>query len=58
LDDDGEIPATPGNYVVLTIDANLQRAAEESLARNIQQIAAYGAGQERRGADADSGATG
>lgn len=56
LDDDGDVPATPGNYVVLTIDANVQRAAEESLARNIQQIAAQGAGQERKGADADSGA--
>ncbi len=56
LDDDGEVPATPGNYVVLTIDANLQKAAEESLAKNIQQIAASGEGHERRGADADSGA--
>ena len=56
LADDGEVPATPGNYVVLTIDANVQKAAEESLARNIQKIAASGEGQERKGADADSGA--
>ena len=56
LNDDGDYPSTPGNYVVLTVDANLQRAAEESLARNIQQIAAAGEGKERRGEDADSGA--
>lgn len=56
LDNEGDYPATPGNYVMLTIDANLQRAAEESLAKHIQQIAATGAGQERRGGDADSGA--
>ncbi len=51
-----EVAAIPGNYVVLTIDSNLQRAAEESLERNIKQIAAAGANQERRGGDADSGA--
>jgi len=51
-----DVPATPGNYVVLTIDANLQRVAEESLARNIQQISASGQGKDRRGAEADSGA--
>lgn len=56
LDNEGEIPATPGNYVVLTIDANLQRAAEESLAKNIQQIATAGEGKEKKGGDADSGA--
>lgn len=56
LDEDNEVPATPGNYVVLTIDTNLQRVAEESLARNIQQIAASGEGKEKKGADADSGA--
>lgn len=51
-----DTPATPGNYVVLTIDANLQKAAEESLARNIQKIAAAGEGKEKKGAEADSGA--
>lgn len=56
VDNEGDYPSTPGNYVVLTIDANLQRVAEESLARNIQKIAATGEGQERRGGDADSGA--
>lgn len=56
LDSEGDVPAIPGNYVVLTIDANLQHAAEESLKRNIQTIAAAGQGKERGGADADSGA--
>lgn len=53
---ENEIPAVPGNYVVTTIDYNLQKAAEDSLARNISLIAESGAGKERRGADADSGA--
>lgn len=56
LDNEVDYPATPGNYVVLTIDANLQQVAEESLARNIQRIAAEGEGKENKGADADSGA--
>lgn len=56
LGDETQVSAVPGNYVVLTIDANLQRAAEESLARNIQEIAASGAGKENKGGDADSGA--
>lgn len=54
--DDGDVPAVPGNYVVLTIDANLQRAAEESLEKNIKRIAQSGIGADRHGADADSGA--
>jgi len=44
----------PGNSVMLTIDKDLQWAAEESLARNIQNIAAtskYGSGH-----DANAGA--
>jgi len=56
LDKEVDYPATPGNYVVLTIDANLQRVAEESLARNIQQIATDGEGKENKGGDCDSGA--
>lgn len=56
LGDETQVSAIPGNYVVLTIDANLQRAAEESLARNIREIAASGAGKENKGGDADSGA--
>lgn len=54
--DTQDIPAEPGDYVILTIDANLQKVAEESLERNIKEIAAAGAGSERKGADADSGA--
>ena len=51
-----EVAAVPGNYVVTTIDYNLQKAAEESLAKNIQEISANGQNKDRRGADADSGA--
>lgn len=50
------VDAIPGNYVVTTIDYELQKVAEESLAKNIAQISAAGQGRERRGADADSGA--
>lgn len=56
LGDETQVSAIPGNFVVLTLDANLQRAAEESLARNIQTIAASGTGKENKGGDADSGA--
>lgn len=56
----GEIEkeAITGDYVVLTIDSELQRIAEESLERNIKQIAASGRanGQERHGEDAKAGA--
>lgn len=50
--------AIPGNYVVLTIDAELQKIAEESLERNIKRIAASGAadGRGNRGEDAKAGA--
>ena len=54
--DSADVPAVPGNYVILTIDGNLQKVAEESLERNIKQIAQAGANSERKGADADSGA--
>lgn len=56
IGEDADIPAIPGNYVVLTIDSNLQRIAEESLERNIKQIAEAGKDKEKKGADADSGA--
>lgn len=56
LGDEAEVAAVPGNYVVLTIDSNLQKVAEESLERNIKQIAEAGKDKERRGGDADSGA--
>ena len=50
--------AIPGNYVVLTIDAQLQEVAENSLERNIKSIAAQGAadGRANRGEDACAGA--
>lgn len=51
-----DVTATPGNYVVLTIDANLQRAAEASLERHIKRIAEEGKDKEKKGGDADSGA--
>lgn len=56
IGDDTDVPAVPGNYVVLTIDANLQQAAEESLERNIKQIAEAGKDKDKKGGDADSGA--
>ena len=53
-----EKEAVTGDYVVLTIDSELQRIAEESLERNIKQIAASGMadGRERHGEDAKAGA--
>ena len=53
-----EKEAITGDYVVLTIDSELQRIAEESLERNIKQIAASGSadGRERHGEDAKAGA--
>ncbi len=51
-----DVSSVPGDYVVLTIDSNLQEVAEKSLEENIKKIAAAGAGRERRGGDCDSGA--
>ena len=50
--------AAPGDYVVLTIDSELQKIAEDSLERNIKEIAAHGAanGKGMRGEDANAGA--
>ncbi len=56
LGEESEVAAVPGNYVMLTIDADLQRVAEESLAQNIKAIADGGKDQEKKGGDADSGA--
>ncbi|MBE7015464.1 MAG: hypothetical protein E7417_01410 [Ruminococcaceae bacterium] len=53
---ENEIDAVPGNYVVTTIDYDLQKVAEESLARHIAQIAEDGKDKEKRGAEADAGA--
>lgn len=53
----GTEEAVAGNYVVLTLDADLQMTAEESLKRTINEIAASGAGKgAQKGADASAGA--
>ena len=49
-----EVPAVSGNNVVLTIDMNMQKVLEDSLAKNIQNISANG--DVKTGADADAGA--
>ena len=57
IDDELSFIATdpiPGNYVVLTLDAELQRVTEESLARNIQSIRNSAVGG--KGYDCDAGA--
>lgn len=49
--------AIPGNYVVLTIDSDLQRVCENSLKTRITEIAKKGgSSQDKKGGDADSGA--
>lgn len=48
--------AVPGNTVVLTIDSELQKVAQESLGATIRAIAAAGHEDARDGADADAGA--
>ena len=49
--------AVPGNYVQLTIDSNLQRAAENSLEYWITEISKNGGEPSKnKGGDADSGA--
>ncbi len=59
---DGEVSVVenkapvPGNYIITTIDSHLQKAAEQALEKNIQEIAAAGAGQEKKGGDAAAGA--
>lgn len=62
-DDGGELlgveneAAVSGNYVVLTIDSELQMVAEQSLKNTIDQIAANGIGKgAQKGADANAGA--
>lgn len=49
--------AVPGNYVMLTIDSDLQRVAEQSLADNIDKIRrAGGDPSNRKGGDCNAGA--
>ena len=39
-----DIPSEPGNYVTLTLDSELQKAAEKSLEKRIKDFAARGTG--------------
>ncbi len=62
-EDNGELlgikneDAVAGNYVVLTLDADLQMAAEKALKNRIEEIAAAGEGKgAQKGADANAGA--
>lgn len=48
------IEPVPGNYLVLTIDSELQQYAEDSLARTIKSISANGT--KNKGQDCDAGA--
>ncbi len=49
--------AVPGNYILLTIDSELQRTAEQSLEYWINEIAKNGGDpSQKKGGDADSGA--
>lgn len=43
-DEVSSISAVPGNYAVLTIDTDLQKAAEDSLAKHVAQISTADAG--------------
>lgn len=52
-----ETKAVPGNYIMLTIDSELQRTAEQSLAYWINEISKNGGEPSRRkGGDANAGA--
>ncbi len=46
----------PGNYIVLTIDSDLQKVAEESLANTIKNIRASSGTKAKDGADCNAGA--
>ena len=46
----------PGDYVVLTIDSDLQRVTEESLAKTIENIRKSSGVKEKDGADCNAGA--
>lgn len=46
----------PGNYLVLTIDSDLQKVAEESLARTIKTIRSSSGIKDKDGADCNAGA--
>lgn len=46
----------PGNYLILTIDSDLQRVTEESLAKNIENIRRSSGVKPKDGADCNAGA--
>ena len=48
--------AIPGNYLILTIDSDLQRVTEESLAKNIESIRNSSGTKAKNGADCNAGA--
>lgn len=52
-----EVTPEPGNYIVLTLDSDLQKAAEESLEKRITEISQKGGKAENKnGGDANAGA--
>lgn len=51
-----DTPAVPGDYMVLTLDSDLQRVTEESLARNIKNIRLSGGVKDKDGGDCKAGA--
>lgn len=51
-----DVEPVPGNFVVLTLDSDLQRVAEESLAKNIETIRKNGRNSVKKGGDASAGA--
>jgi len=51
-----DVDPIPGNFVVLTIDSDLQKVAEESLKRNIETISRNGKDSIKKGGDANAGA--
>lgn len=51
-----DVDPIPGNYVVMTIDSELQKVAEESLDRTIKNIRASGGVKDKDGDDCNAGA--
>lgn len=51
-----DVEPVPGNYVVLTIDSELQEVAEQSLDKTIKNIQASGGRKAKDGADCNAGA--
>ncbi len=51
-----DIDPIPGNYLVLTLDSELQQVLESSLEKNINQIRAQGGVKEKDGYDCNAGA--